>query len=121
MLLSLPDPSTPLPREKPLPTPKPPTKWELFAAKKGIKDRRRAEGNKVFDEASGEWVPRWGFGGKNKELEGQWLVEVDEKKEGETGKAGDARAEGRRERKEKLRRNERRMRANERRAAKGSG
>ena len=120
VLLHLPTPSTPLPREKPVPTEKPPTKWEQFAAKKGIKDKKRGEGKMVYDEASGEWVPKWGYKGKNKEGDDQWLVEVDEKKERETGEPGDGRAEGRRERKEKMRRNERKMRANER-NAKNSG
>ncbi|KAK5008612.1 Rhodanese- sulfurtransferase, partial [Cryomyces antarcticus] len=94
--------------------PKAPTKWEQFAAKKGIKDAKRGEGKKVYDEASGEWVPKWGYKGKNKEGEGDWLVEVDDAKETRTGEAGDKRREGRAERKEGVRRNERRMRANER-------
>jgi regulator of ribosome biosynthesis len=115
--LVLPAPVTQLPREKPIPTEKPPTKWELFAKKKGIKDKKR-EGKMVYDEASGEWVPKWGYKGKNKEGDNDWLVEVDEKKERETGEAGDARAEGRRERKERVRRNERKQRNNERKARK---
>ncbi|KAK4853450.1 hypothetical protein QYF36_009452 [Acer negundo] len=36
-IVKLPPPTTKLPREKHLPKPKPPTKWELFAQKKGIK------------------------------------------------------------------------------------
>lgn len=68
----------------------------------------------VYDEASGEWVPKWGYKGKNKDLDDQWLVEVDEKKERETGEAHDQRADNRRERKERIRRNERKQRANER-------
>ncbi|OCK82744.1 RRS1-domain-containing protein [Lepidopterella palustris CBS 459.81] len=117
VLLYLPAPTTPLPREKPIPIEKPPTKWEQFAARKGIKDKARG-GKMVYDEPSGEWVPKWGYKGKNKELDTQWLVEVDEKKERETGVPGDARADGRRERKERIRRNERRQRANERNARK---
>lgn len=115
--LVLPAPSFPLPREKPIPTEKAPTKWELFAKKKGIKDKKR-EGKLVYDEEKGEWVPKWGYKGKNKEGENDWLVEVDEKKEKETGEAGDARVEKRAERKERARRNERKMRANERRTRK---
>ncbi|KAJ5729270.1 uncharacterized protein N7483_003778 [Penicillium malachiteum] len=136
VLLSLPAPNTKLPRHKPLPTPKPPTKWELFARKKGIgkysqnpgvaladKERRK---KLVYDEASGEWVPRWGYKGKNKDKEDQWLVEVDEskwKKEEEAGeKGGNIRGMSRTERKERIKRNERKMRANDRRAKKpGSG
>ena len=62
VLLTLPAPNIALPRHKPLPTPKPPTKWELFARKKGIgkysqkpgaawldKERRK---KLVYDEAS---------------------------------------------------------------------
>ncbi|KAF2266401.1 RRS1-domain-containing protein [Lojkania enalia] len=109
----LPVPITPLPREKPIPAEKAPTKWELFAKKKGIKDKKR-EGKMVFDEESGEWVPKWGYKGKNKAGEDDWLVEVDEKKERETGEAGDKRRENRRARKERVKRNERMQRANER-------
>ncbi|KAH7132082.1 ribosome biogenesis regulatory protein-domain-containing protein [Dendryphion nanum] len=109
----LPAPTTQLPREKPIPADKEPTKWELFAKKKGIKDKKR-EGKMVYDEASGEWVPKWGYKGKNKDGENDWLVEVDENKERETGEAHDKRADGRRERKERERRNERKQRANDR-------
>lgn len=116
----LPPASTPLPREKPIPADKEPTKWELFAKKKGIDKKKRENGNMVYDEASGEWVPKWGYKGKNKEADNEWLVEVDEKKEKETGEAHDARAEGRRERKERIRRNERKQRANERKSTKSS-
>ena len=109
--LVLPAPSTLIPREKPIPAAKEPTKWERFAAKKGIKDKRR-DGNLVYDEAKGEWVPKWGYKGKNKDGENDWLVEVDEKREETTGEAHDKRADGRKERKERIRRNERKERAN---------
>lgn len=64
----------------------------------------------MYDEATGEWVPKWGYKGKNKEGEGDWIVEVDDKKrkDGE-----EQRGDGRRERKEKVRRNERLQRKNE--------
>ncbi|KAL1591458.1 Rhodanese-related sulfurtransferase [Paraconiothyrium brasiliense] len=116
--LILPPSTTPLPREKPIPAEKPPTKWELFAKKKGITKNKNDKTKLVYDEASGEWVPRWGYKGKNKEGDNEWLVEVDEKKEKETGEAHDARAEGRAARKDKIRRNERKQRANERNARK---
>ncbi|KAG6329115.1 hypothetical protein ID866_9975 [Astraeus odoratus] len=73
-LAKLPPPTTQLPRAKPLPKPKPPTKWELFAAAKGIQKKRRDR--KVWDEEKQEWVNRWGRGGKNKETEEQWIHEV---------------------------------------------
>jgi regulator of ribosome biosynthesis len=116
--LSLPTPTTPLPREKHVPPPKEKTTWEKFAAKKGIIAKKR-EGNKVYDEETGEWVPKWGYGGKNKSTEDSWLVEVDEKKEAATGEAGNVRRERRAERKLRVQRQERRERGNERRAAKG--
>lgn len=76
----------------------------------------------VYDEAKGEWVPKWGYKGKNKDGEGEWIVEVDEKKEKEVVGRGDGsavRGEGRRERMEKVRRNERKERANDRKGRKG--
>ncbi|KAF8555386.1 RRS1-domain-containing protein [Imleria badia] len=73
-LAQLPAPTTPLPRSKPLPKPKPPTKWERFAASKGIQQKRRER--KIWDEEKQEWVDRWGREGKNKEKEVQWINEV---------------------------------------------
>ncbi|KAI6042803.1 ribosome biogenesis regulatory protein-domain-containing protein [Pisolithus marmoratus] len=70
----LPPPTTQLPRAKPLPKPKQPTKWERFAAAKGIQKKRRDK--KVWDEEKQEWVNRWGRDGKNKETEDQWIHEV---------------------------------------------
>ncbi|OJD11681.1 hypothetical protein AJ78_07596 [Emergomyces pasteurianus Ep9510] len=137
ILLSLPPRTTLLPRFKPLPTVKQPTKWELFARKKGIGKYNKklgsgggsaeAERRKklVYDEASGEWVPKWGYKGKNKHGENDWLVEVDEKmwkkEEGLSKEGKGVRGEGRRERVERIKRNERRMRANERRAGRPKG
>jgi regulator of ribosome biosynthesis len=63
-----------LPRAKPLPKPKPPTKWERFAAAKGIQKKVREK--KVWDEEKQEWVNRWGKGGRNKKEEEQWISEV---------------------------------------------
>ena len=70
----LPPPTTQLPRQKPLPKPKAPTKWEKFAAAKGIQKKKRER--KVWDEEKQDWVDRWGRKGKNKETEDQWLTEV---------------------------------------------
>jgi regulator of ribosome biosynthesis len=114
----LPAPETPLPREKAIPKPKEPTRWERFAEKKGIQAKKR-DGKLVYDDATGEWVPKYGYKGKNKDGESDWLVEVDEQKERETGVPGDARKEKRAERKERMRRQERKMRANEKHAGKG--
>ncbi|KAI0857906.1 ribosomal biogenesis regulatory protein [Xylaria cubensis] len=97
VLLSLPAPSTALPREKPLPQLKAPTKWEQFAAKRGIKpktrEQRRMKSQK-FNEATGQWEKTWGFnkdGRIDRKQKGMvqqdWLVEVDEKKEREEKEA----------------------------------
>ncbi|KAE9381143.1 ribosomal biogenesis regulatory protein [Stipitochalara longipes BDJ] len=119
VLLSLPSISTKLPREKPLPPQKEMTTWEKFAAKKGIKSKTKEERKKmVYDEATGEWVPKWGYKGKNKEGEGDWIVEVDPRKEAERKEGTERQGDGRRERKEKVRRNERLQRANERKGRK---
>ncbi|KAK5990412.1 Regulator of ribosome biosynthesis [Cladobotryum mycophilum] len=115
VLLTLPQPTTRLPREKPVPQVKPPTKWERFAAKKGIKPKTREQRkNLAFDEESGEWKRKWGYQALNKKGENDWLVEVDPKKEAERKEGTSVRGDGRRERKEKIKRNERKMRKNER-------
>ncbi|MES1909940.1 MAG: hypothetical protein MHM6MM_002618 [Cercozoa sp. M6MM] len=56
----LPTPLAKLPREKPCPTGKAATPWEEFARRKGIQKKKRSQ--KVFDESTQEWVPRWGYG-----------------------------------------------------------
>ncbi|KAL7901343.1 ribosomal biogenesis regulatory protein [Trichoderma sp. SZMC 28014] len=118
VLLTLPAPATRLPREKPVPQPKPPTKWERFAAKKGIKAKTREQRrNLAYDEESGEWKRKWGYKGLNKKGEDDWLVEVDAKKEAARKEGTSIRADGRRERVEKIKRNERKMRKNQRDAA----
>ncbi|KAK2080320.1 hypothetical protein QBZ16_000173 [Prototheca wickerhamii] len=64
-LVELPAPSTRLPREKPIPKPKPPTKWELFAERKGIVKRKRSK--LVLDEASDTFKRRYGYKRANDE------------------------------------------------------
>ena len=135
LTMTLPPSNPPLlPRWKPLPKPKPPTKWETFAKKKGIgKYGGSAKGgaalaekrkNAVYDEEKGEWVRKWGYKGRNKDGEGDWLVEVDEKaqRKEEEGNGNSVRGEGKRERMERVRRQMRKERNNERRGRKaGAG
>ena len=78
--IKLPAPETALPREKPVPKEKEMTKWEKFAAKKGIQKKRK-DGKLMYDEAKRDWVPKYGYKGKNVDGDGDWLVEVDEKAE----------------------------------------
>eukprot|EP00033_Pygsuia_biforma_P001969 GCRY01002192.1.p1 GENE.GCRY01002192.1~~GCRY01002192.1.p1 ORF type:complete len:352 (-),score=63.92 GCRY01002192.1:53-1072(-) len=59
VMVSLPESTTVVPRAKPLPKPKQPTKWEEFAKKKGIQKRKRDR--MVYDEDSGEYKARWGY------------------------------------------------------------
>jgi hypothetical protein len=58
-VVDLPQPLTRLPREKPLPKPKPPTRWERFAKEKGIQKRQKRS-SQVWDENSGSWKRRHG-------------------------------------------------------------
>jgi regulator of ribosome biosynthesis len=113
VLLSLPPVSTPIPREKHVPTARPPTKWERFAAAKGIKLKsREARRNVQYNTETGDWERKWGYKGANKKEESQWLVEVDAKKEAGRAEGTSIRGDGRRERKERVKRNERKMRKN---------
>lgn len=67
--------NTVVPREKPLPAAKPLTKWEKFAKSKGIAPKKKKD-RLVFDEEKQDWVPSWGYKGKNKDAEEQWIHEV---------------------------------------------
>lgn len=104
-LIQLPEPTTALPREKAIPKDKPKTKWEKFAEIKGIKAKAK-DGKMVYDEEKGEWVPKWGYKGKNKDLDGQWLVEIDEKVKGTPDELIDPRTLARAERKKLVKKNE---------------
>ncbi|MBE3048735.1 hypothetical protein IMZ48_40795 [Candidatus Bathyarchaeota archaeon] len=111
--LSLPAPTTQLPREKPLPTPKEATKWQKFAAKKGITPKTREERRNItYDEKTETYAPKWGFGAANKKGDTAPIVEVDIKKERELKAGATVRGDGRRVRKDNVRRNERSMRKN---------
>ncbi len=67
MLLSLPAAATALPREKPVPVPKAQTRWQAFAAKRGIKPKTREQRqNLQYNQETGEWERKWGYKGANK-------------------------------------------------------
>ncbi|CAX44346.1 ribosome biogenesis [nuclear export] protein, putative [Candida dubliniensis CD36] len=104
-LIQLPEPTTILPREKPIPKAKPLTKWQQFAARKGIKPKTK-DGKMVYDENTGEWVPKWGYKGKNKSIDDQWLVEVDDKVKNTEDELIDPRTLKRAERKKLIKKNE---------------
>lgn len=75
IVAKLPKPVTKLPREKPPPKPKPPTKWDQFAKLKGIQKKKKT--NLVWDETAKEWRRRWGYKRANDETK-DWLIEVPE-------------------------------------------
>lgn len=100
---------------QPLPPPKAETTWERFAKKKGIKAKTAAQRQKMqYDEATGEWVPKWGYKGANKAGETDWIVEVDMKKERERKEGMEQRNDSRRERVDRVKRQERKQRSNDR-------
>lgn len=114
-LAQLPPPTTQLPRAKPLPKPKPPTKWEQFAKARGIQHRHKDK--KVWDEERQEWVNRWGWKGTNKKEEVQWLTEVPANADVDYDPSKVARDK----RKEKMAKNEKQHQANLARAQKTQG
>eukprot|EP00730_Choanoeca_flexa_P001671 TRINITY_DN10739_c0_g1_i6.p1 TRINITY_DN10739_c0_g1~~TRINITY_DN10739_c0_g1_i6.p1 ORF type:complete len:348 (+),score=88.63 TRINITY_DN10739_c0_g1_i6:136-1179(+) len=70
----LPTPTTRLPREKPVPESMPKTKWEQFAEMKGIQKKKKSR--MVFDEATQEWKPRWGYGRSGADKSKHGWIEV---------------------------------------------
>lgn len=73
--LKLPLPVLCLPRSKHVPLPKPKTKWEKFAEAKGIQKRKRSA--KDYNEATGEWLPRYGGKSvKNRNISEDWVEEL---------------------------------------------
>ncbi|KAG7488599.1 hypothetical protein MATL_G00035460 [Megalops atlanticus] len=75
IVAKLPEPTTRLPREKPAPKPRPPTKWEEFAKLKGIQKKKKT--NLVWDDVHKEWRRRWGYKRANDDTK-EWLIEVPE-------------------------------------------
>ncbi|KAK3132633.1 hypothetical protein QOZ80_6AG0525420 [Eleusine coracana subsp. coracana] len=58
-IVRLPPPATRLPREKHLPKPKPPTKWEQFAKMKGITKHKKNK--REWDEQTKSWKRTYGY------------------------------------------------------------
>ncbi|XP_075678477.1 ribosome biogenesis regulatory protein homolog [Dermatophagoides pteronyssinus] len=64
-----------LPRAKPIPKPKPPTKWEQFARSKGITKKKKER--MVWDTVSKQWRPRFGFHSiAQQKQDNEWMIEV---------------------------------------------
>ena len=75
----LPDATMVLPRAKPVPKPKPETRWQKFARERGIMNKKK--NRMVFDEERQEWAPNWGFKRANKEYK-EWAVDIPENQVG---------------------------------------
>ncbi|XP_013199610.1 ribosome biogenesis regulatory protein homolog [Amyelois transitella] len=74
IVVRLPNPTTVLPRAKPVPKPKPLTKWQEFAKAKGITKKKKDK--LEWDEQLQKWVPLYGFRKAAAEKEKNWLIEV---------------------------------------------
>ncbi|GFR80599.1 ribosome biogenesis regulatory-like protein [Elysia marginata] len=72
-LWKLPESKTWLPREKPVPKKKAPTKWEEYAKGKGILNKKKSR--MVWDEQSQQYKPRWGYNRANDDTK-DWVIEV---------------------------------------------
>ena len=63
----------------------------------------------MYDEETGEWVPKWGYKGSNKKNENEWLVELPDnpsKPEGQTGDVENPRTVLKKDRKARVSANE---------------
>mmetsp|Transcript_10452 Transcript_10452/g.20595 ORF Transcript_10452/g.20595 Transcript_10452/m.20595 type:complete len:389 (+) Transcript_10452:157-1323(+) len=88
VLKELPAPQFKLPRHKPLPKPKPETRWEKYARDQGIEKRKRDR--MIWDEAKQEWAPRWGYKRGNDDQH-DWLIEVKDSENPDTDKFAERR------------------------------
>lgn len=60
----------------------------------------------MYDEETGEWVPRWGYKGANKKDENQWLVELSNRPEGQDEELENPRTALKKDRKARIKANE---------------
>ncbi|KAK3784297.1 hypothetical protein RRG08_037374 [Elysia crispata] len=72
-LITLPEQKTWMPREKPVPKKKAPTKWEEYAKSKGILNKKKSR--MVWDDQSQQYKPRWGYNRANDDTK-DWVIEV---------------------------------------------
>lgn len=114
MAAKLPAPRFPLPREKPLPQARLATKWEQFAAAKGIVHKRKSR--LVYDEKTGEYRPRFGRNRRtDNTTEFDGIVPAKPGVDDFQG-AEDPFTRARRERRERVRKNKENQERNQRRA-----
>ncbi len=72
LVAPMPPPEFRLPRAKPVPKPRPPTKWERYAKEKGIQKKKRTK--VVWDDAVRQWVPRYGYKKARAEEQKNWMM-----------------------------------------------
>eukprot|EP00088_Acartia_fossae_P064752 TRINITY_DN79760_c0_g1_i1.p1 TRINITY_DN79760_c0_g1~~TRINITY_DN79760_c0_g1_i1.p1 ORF type:complete len:348 (-),score=92.89 TRINITY_DN79760_c0_g1_i1:32-1075(-) len=77
IVAKFPPPSFRLPREKPAPKPKLPTKWEQYAKEKGIVKKKKKD-PLVWDDIVQKWVPQFGYKKKLAEKEKNWCIPIKE-------------------------------------------
>lgn len=74
IVAKLPPQQTLLPRMKPVPKPKPLTKWQQFAKDKGIQKKKKTKLS--WDEQLKKWIPLYGFKKVKAQKERDWVLEV---------------------------------------------
>lgn len=77
IVAKFPPPTYKLPREKPLPLPKVPTKWEKYAKEKGITKSKKKD-RLIWDDIVKKWVPQFGYKKKQVENEKNWCIPIKE-------------------------------------------
>jgi len=73
IVAKFPPPTTKLPREKPLPKPKEMTKWEKYAAEKGIVKKKKKD-RLAWDDVVQKWVPLYGYKKVKVDEEKNWCI-----------------------------------------------
>eukprot|EP01083_Nonionella_stella_P159256 519369_1 len=69
IVVRLPPVKTKLPRSKPIPEAQPLTRWEKFAARKGIRSSKKTKDLLQWDENVGEWRKKYGYKRANNPLD----------------------------------------------------
>ena len=107
----LPDPTTIIPREKPIPKVKDATKWEKFAKEKGILNKKKSR--MKYDDATDSYKPSWGYKSKENDSLKDWVIELPDNHNPEV----DPRQEIRNEKKARVEKNKKQQSANVSRAS----
>lgn len=63
-----------LPRARPVPKPKPLSKWQQFAKSKGIDKKKKSK--LKWDQQLQKWIPLYGYKRADAQKQKDWLIEV---------------------------------------------